>query len=417
MAVPTTPTEQRRLPEPPTITKRALSIGRAIGSPVGAVIFAFVLGAIVVAATGSDPFLAYGDLLCGGIGLFCPANVYPSFQISETLVYATPLILAGLAVAIAFKASLFNIGAEGQLILGAIATTVVGIKLANWPGWILLPLVLLAGTLAGALWGGIVGVLKATVGAHEVVTTIMLNYVAQFLLEDLIVGGPLQAPGQSSITAPIGKGAQLGRLLPQSGTFLGLPGGVYRVHAGLFVALAAAVIFWFLLQRTVFGYELRSVGQSTRAARYAGISVPRTIIMTMLISGAFAGLAGAVVISGLRHSLTDVYRSETTGFDAITVALLGQNAAIGAVIAAIFLAALHIGGQFMQGDAGVSSNLVDTLQALILFCIAANFVRSLKLRLPALRQMPPSKSKEAPGVAAVATDTEPSATPNVKETT
>jgi simple sugar transport system permease protein len=136
----------------------------------------------------------------------------------------------------------------------------------------------------------------------------------------------------------------------------------------------------------------------------------------MLISGAFAGLAGAVVISGLRHSLTDIYRSETTGFDAITVALLGQNTAIGAVLAAFFLAALHIGGQFMQGDAGVSSNLVDALQALILFCIAANFVRSLKLRLPALRQTPPSKSEVAPGVAAVTSGTESSVTTNVDDT-
>jgi simple sugar transport system permease protein len=401
---------------PPTIAKRALWAGRALGSPLGAIIFAFVLGAIVVAVSGNDPFLAYGDLLCGGIGLFCPANVYPSFQVSETLVYTIPLILAGLSVAIAFRANLFNIGAEGQLILGAIVTTIVGVKLANWPGWILLPLVLLAGALAGAVWGGIVGVLKAVLGAHEVVTTIMLNYVAQFLLEYLIVGGPLQAPGQSSVTAPIGKGAQLPRLIPQTGTFLGLPGGVYRVHAGIFIALAAAVVFWFLLQRTVFGYELRSVGQSPRAARYAGISVSRTIIVTMLISGAFAGLAGAVVISGLRHSLTDIYRSETTGFDAITVALLGQNTAIGAVLAAFFLAALHIGGQFMQGDAGVSSNLVDALQALILFCIAANFISSLKLRLPALRQVPPSKSEVAPGVAAVTTGSEPSATTNVNDT-
>lgn len=410
MAAPTTSTERRKLPLPPAVADRARWAGRALGTPLGSVIFAFLLGAIIVAVTGGNPILAYQDLVCGGVGLLCSGTVYPSLNISETIVFTTPLIMTGISVAIAFRAGLFNIGAEGQLIMGAIVTTYLGIQLASWPGWILLPLVLLAGTLMGAAWGGIVGVLKALTGAHEVVTTIMLNYVAQFFLLYLIVGGPLQLAGHSSSSPTIGQGAQLPPLIPANSTFLGLAGSVYRAHTGIFIALGAAVVFWFLLKRTTLGYEIRAVGQSQRAARYAGVSVRRTLIVTMLISGAFAGLAGAVQIAGVRHNLTNVYGADTTGFDAIAVALLGQNAAIGIVLSAILFAALHVGGQFMQSDANVSANLVDILQALILFSIAANFLRTLKLRLPALRQVPPAESNVEPGAAAVATDLDPAAT-------
>jgi ABC-type uncharacterized transport system permease subunit len=407
MAAPTLPAGRWKPPVPPAVAKRVATALRALGSPLGSVALAVVVGAVVVAVTGGDPVLAYQDLVCGSVGLFCSAQVYPSLQISETLVYTIPLILTGLSVALAFKAGLFNIGAEGQLIVGAIATTVVGIKLASLPGVLLLPLVLVAGMAAGAVWGGIVGVLKATTGAHEVVTTIMLNYIALWLLRYLIVGGPLQLPHASSQTATIGPGAQLSPLFPQNGTFFGLPGSVYRIHTGLFVALLAAVAFAFLLKRMALGYEIRAVGQSQRAARYAGISVRRTLIVTMLLSGALAGLAGAVQIAGIRHNLTDIYGPDTTGFDAITVALLGQNTAVGVVLSAILFAGLHVGGQFMQGDAGISSSLVDVLQAVILFSIAANFLRTLKLRLPALRNAPPAESPVEPGVAALAGDVGP----------
>ena len=199
------------------------------------------------------------------------------------------------------------------------------------------------------VWGGIVGVLKALTGAHEVVTTIMLNYIAIFFLQYLVVGGPLQLPNSSSVSASISDSAKLPRLLPQTGEFLGLPGGVYRVHAGIFVALLAAAAFWFLLKRMSLGYEIRAVGQSQRAARYAGVNVRRTIIVTMLIAGAFSGLAGAVQMSGLTYNLTDIYSKDSTGFTAIAVSLLGQTTAIGIVLSALLFGALHVGGQFMQG--------------------------------------------------------------------
>jgi simple sugar transport system permease protein len=355
--------------------------------PIGSIIIAFLGGAVIVLLTGGDPIAAYLALICGGTGLLCTGTAYPAFQISETIVAATPLVLTGLSVGIAFRGGLFNIGAEGQLIIGSICATVIGVKLGSLPGIILIPLVLLGGMLGGAVWGGIVGVLKALTGAHEVVTTIMLNYIAIFFLQYLIVGGPFQLPNASSTSPSISDSAKLPRLIPQDGQFLGLPGSIYRVHAGVFVAILAAVAFWFLLQRMSLGYEIRAVGQSQRAARYAGVNVRRTTIVTMLIAGAFSGLAGAVQISGLVYNLTDSYSKDSTGFTAIAVTLLGQNTAIGIVLSALLFGALHVGGQFMQARANVSGNLVDILQALILFSIAANFLRTLdwKRWLPFLR--------------------------------
>ena len=354
--------------------------------PVGSVIFAFVVGGLIVAATGGNPFAAYQGLVCGGFGLVCSGGENPALQLSNTIVFATPLLMTGVAVALPFRAGLFNIGAEGQLLAGSVACLVIGTKLSALPAPILLPLVLLGGAVAGAFWAGIPGVLKATVGAHEVVTTIMLNYIAQWLVRYLIVGGPLQAPKGFSASSSIAPAARLPTILPQDNSFiiLGLPSSVFRVHAGLFIALAAVAVFAFLLWRTTLGYEIRAVGQSQRAARYAGVSVRRTIIVTMLIAGAFAGLAGAVQIAGVDHNLTDKYFTDSTGFDAIAVALLGLGSGIGIVLASILFGALHAGGAVMQADAGISGNLVLVLEALILFSIAANFLGTIKL--PRLRR-------------------------------
>lgn len=383
----------RRGPSANTIRRTA----RALGVPLGSVLLAFLAGAVIVAVTGGNPLLAYEALICGGFGLFCFGGEQPALQISNTLVFLTPLIMTGIAVALPFRAGLFNIGAEGQLIMGAILATTVGIHLGGWPAWLLLPLVLISGAAGGALWGGIVGVLKATTGAHEVVTTIMLNFIAQWFLRFLIIGGPLQLTGGSSRSTPIAASAQLATLLPHDNAVIifGLPSSVFRAHTGLFIALAAAAAFAFLLWRTALGYEIRAVGQSYRAARYAGISVPRTLILTMLIAGAFAGLAGAVQVAGVDHNLTDQYFTDSTGFDAIAVALLGLNSAVGIILAAILFGALHGGGSVMQSDAGVSGNLVYVLQALILFSIAANFLRSFRLRRPTAGRRPAGTAADA----------------------
>ena len=352
--------------------------------PLGSVIFAFVVGALICVATGANPIDAYSGLLCGGFGIACPQGENSALQISNTIVFLTPLIMTGIGVALPFRAGLFNIGAEGQLLAGAIACTAIGVQFRDLPSPILLPMVLVGGMAAGALWAGIAGVLKATIGAHEVVTTIMLNYVAQWLLRYLIIGGPLQLAEGTSTSQPIGQGARLATLLPADNSLIifGLPASVYRVHTGLLIALVAAVAFAFLLWRTSFGYEIRAVGQSQKAARYAGISVRRTIIVTMLIAGAFSGLAGAIQIAGVDHNLTDKYFSDTTGFDAIAVALLGLGSALGIVLASLLFGALHAGGAIMQSDAGISSNLVLVLQALILFSIAANFIGAIRRGLP-----------------------------------
>jgi simple sugar transport system permease protein len=372
-----------------------------LAMPLGSVALAFLIGAVIVGVTGSNPLEAYAGLLCGGLGIACTGGENPALQISTTIVYVIPLITAGVAVALPFRAGLFNIGAEGQMLAGMMACTTIGVVFKNLPAPILLPMVLIGGMAAGALWAGIAGVLKATTGAHEVVTTIMLNYIAQWLLRYLIIGGPLQlAPGTSK-SLTIGQGAWLARVLPNdnSVTVFGLPAGVFRVHIGLFLAFAAAAVFAFLLWRTSLGYEIRAVGQSQKAARYAGVSVARTIVVTMLIAGSFAGLAGAIQIAGVEHNLTDVYFTDTTGFDAIAVALLGLGSAVGIVLAAFLFGALHAGGAVMQADAGISGNLVFVLQALILFSIAANFVGHIRSLIPGLARpaaLPPDLPPAAP---------------------
>jgi len=363
--------------------------------PVASVIFAFVVGAIIVLVTRGDPIAAYAGLLCGGLGIDCTQGENPALQVSNTIVYAIPLITTGVAVALPFRAGLFNIGAEGQFLAGAIACTAIGIKFGSLPSIVLIPMVLVGGMLAGAAWAGIAGVLKATVGAHEVVTTIMLNYIAQWLLRFLIIGGPLQLAEGTSKSSPIGAGAELPTILPDSNTLIifGLPSSVYRVHAGLVIALIAVAVFAVILWRTSLGYEIRAAGQSQKAARYAGVSVRRTIIVTMLIAGAFSGLAGAIQIAGVDNNLTDKYLSDTTGFDAIAVALLGLGSAVGIVLAAVLFGALHSGGSVMQADAGISNSLVLVLQALILFSIAANFLSAIKLRIPGFGQAPSTPTR------------------------
>src|SRR5713226_170524 len=238
-----------------TIVRRVAS---CLAMPLGSVVFAFVVGGLLVAGTGGNPFSAYAGLICGGFGVGCTQGENPALQISNTIVFLTPLIATGVAVALPFRAGLFNIGAEGQLLAGSMACTAIGIKFSTLPTPILLPMVLVGGMVAGALWAGVAGVLKATVGAHEVVTTIMMNYVAQWLLRYLIIGGPLQLGPGTSKSQPIGAGARLATILPADNSLIifGLPASVYRVHTGLLIAIAAAAVFAFLLWRTSPGYGI-----------------------------------------------------------------------------------------------------------------------------------------------------------------
>src|SRR6266702_4821554 len=289
--------EQR--PPAPKVPAWMRKFGAALGRPVFAVILAMIAGAIVIIITWPDKtvdpftnvFNAYATLFSGSYGSLA--------SISVTLVSVTPLIFASISVAIAFRAGLFNIGAAGQLAVGAMAADIVGLTFTSWPSWALIPTMLLASILAGAIWGGIAGFLKAWRGAHEVVTTIMLNWIAFYGTDYLINSAPFTAPFGVTQTIGLSPNATLpfiatlynqtlGNFLPQLNTF------TYTTDAGLFLALIALVIYWFIVSRTTFGYEIRVIGQNPKAATYAGIPTRRNIFLVMAIAGAFAGLAGSI---------------------------------------------------------------------------------------------------------------------------
>ncbi|RLV49993.1 ABC transporter permease [Nocardioides mangrovicus] len=292
--------------------------------------------------------------------------------LSETLTNATPLILGGLSVGLAFRAGLFNIGGQGQIVLGAIFGGYVGFAW-DLPPVLHLLVAVLAAALGGALWGGLVGWLKARTGAHEVITTIMLNYVATALLAYLLSVKWFQAPpfGQA-ISRPVDKSAQLPPLL----------GSTMRVHAGLILALLAAWAVWWLLERSVLGFRLKAVGANQFASRTAGMDVGRSIIVVMVVAGALAGLAGACQAVGTNTQITQDIDAGI-GFDAITVALLGRAKPGGIVWAGLLFGALHAGGVQLQSVTGTPIDLVQVIQSLIVLFIAAPAVVRAIFRIKA----------------------------------
>ncbi|MEV0397614.1 ABC transporter permease [Polymorphospora rubra] len=281
--------------------------------------------------------------------------------ISETLTYTTPLVFTGLSVALAFRGGLFNIGAQGQAIMGVVIAGLAGFLLPL-PPVVHLIVALLAGALGGAVWGFIPGFLKARTGAHEVINTIMLNYVAMYFLGWIIVQRGVQNPDRTdAISRPVDPSAQLPRLL----------GDDLRVHAGIIVAVAVTAGVAWLLNRSTFGFELRAVGANPDAARTAGISVTGTYVMIMVIAGALAGLGGANMVVGSTANALTVLVVAQIGFDGILVALLGRVKPWGVLLAALLFGALRAGGNTMQSFAGISLELVTVLQALIVIFIAA----------------------------------------------
>jgi general nucleoside transport system permease protein len=329
--------------------------------PVISVLVALFIGAIFVLISGHNPLRAYVALLLGAFG--------SPYDISETLVIAVPLTLAGLSVAVAFRTGLFNIGAQGQLLVGALAAGWTGSQFPDLPGIVLLPLTLISGVLGGAGYGAIAGWLKATRGVNEVITTIMQNYIVVFVMHWLLQDGPMTAPNAAGTPAssPIGAGAILPIIIPNELVPLS------RLHAGIVLAALAVIVFWFLLWRTSLGYELRAVGLGALAAAQAGIDPKRRMVLVMAIAGGFAGLAGMIQVSGLFHRVFDGF-SAGFGFDAIAVALLGKNSPVGITLAAILFAAFARGGTLMQANAGISSHLVEMIEALVLFVIAAETI-------------------------------------------
>lgn len=310
---------------------------------------------------------AYAALFSGSVVNFSEYSVGRALRpFANTLERATPLIAAGLAFAIAFRAGLFNIGVEGQIMLGATFAAFVGFSV-DLPVVLHLTLAVIAGLVGGALWGGIVGVLKATTGAHEVIVTIMLNNVARLLLLYLLTRELFQREGRQDPISPfVGQNATLGQLF-----------GGSRLHVGLFLALAATVVVAWLLNRSTFGFSLRAVGLNPNAATTAGMSVGRTYVYVFLLAGALAGLAGASEALGTFRFLEPGI-SGGLGFDAITVALLGRAKPWGVVAAAILFGALRAGGGRMQAATGTPIDIVLVVQALIvLFIVAPALVRAI----------------------------------------
>lgn len=294
--------------------------------------------------------------------------------LTETMTVAIPLILAGLGLGIGFRAGLFNIGAQGQIILGAIFSAWVGFTL-DLPAYIHLPLAMLAAIIGGGLWAGIAGVLKARTGAHEVIVTIMLNYVALYLIAYLLTTEAFQNPGSTNpISPPIKESAQYPLLL----------GDQFRLHAGFLVAIAAAFLVWWLMGRSTIGFKWRAVGSNPHAARTAGISVNGSFVWVMVTSGALAGLAGSAQVLGTDKVLTaDVAAS--FGFDAITVALLGRSKPLGTFFAGLLFGALRAGGFAMQARTGTPIDIVLVVQSLVVLFIAAPPLVRAVFRLPAPR--------------------------------
>jgi general nucleoside transport system permease protein len=299
---------------------------------------------------------AVGAWLAGDPSLL-PTAFYP---LTESLVIATPYILVGLAVALGYRAGLFNIGAEGQYFVGGLLAVYVGYSLKGLPFYIHLPLTLLAGVVGGGVWAAIPGLLKATTGAHEVINTIMMNYVA-FALSDWLLNGPMKRPGGFSPISPeIQPSAMLPSLFPSP----------IRFHAGFFVALACAALVYWLLFKTTIGFELRTVGANPRAARYAGINLTKNFVLAMFLSGGLAGLAAANEIMGLIHYMPNAF-SAGYGFDSIALALLGRSHPVGVVLAALLFGTLRAGATRMQSAAQIPIDIISIMQALIIIFIAA----------------------------------------------
>jgi simple sugar transport system permease protein len=329
---------------------------------------ALALGAVIIALTGGDVAKAYQGLWEGSFGR--------PRAISDTLVRTTPYIFGGLAVALAFKGGLFNIGVEGQITVGALATAFVGYAVTGIPFPFHLILAVVVGFAVGAAWGAIPGFLKAFSGAHEVIVTIMLNYVA-INIATYLLGGPMKdrnpAVGLSQ-TAPILPSARLPSMLgdPQ-----------YRVHWGVVVGVIAAIAVWWLLQKSTLGFEIRTVGANPNAARYAGISVGRTIVIVMALSGGLAGLAGALDVVGLNYYYAAAFTSGY-GFDSIAVALLARSNPIGVLPSALLFGALAAGSARMQFLSQIPIDIIHLVQAMILIFVAApSLIRWIyRLRLP-----------------------------------
>ncbi|MEO7720475.1 MAG: ABC transporter permease [Pseudolysinimonas sp.] len=396
--------EQKRETSEPSRSVRILKdiVGGSAMISILAVVLAMLVGGILIAATSpqvqsaagyflarpSDTFQAIWDSVSGAYSSLFQGSIYnfrrPGFEngirpLTDTLNFATPLIAAGLGVAVSFRVGLFNIGGQGQVLFGAAAAGYVGFAW-HLPAGIHIVVAILAGILAGGFWAAIVGVLKARTGAHEVIVTIMLNYVAFYLISFLLrTPGALQAPGSTNPkSAP---------MLPTA-IFPKLLGDSYNLNFGFILVIAATVVVWYLINKSSLGFKFRAVGLNPHASRVAGIGVERIYVYAMVISGALIGLAGVAQVLG---TVTTGFTSRIDagiGFDAITVALLGRSRPVGVFIAGLLFGALKAGGYSMQAANGITIDIVLVVQSLIVLFIAAPPLVRAAFRLPTPSGLP-----------------------------
>jgi simple sugar transport system permease protein len=376
-----------------------------LGMPLAAVLGALIVGSLLLLLLGKSPAEGYGAMLKGALGSFA--------GVAQTLTKATPLLLVALGICVAFRGGVINIGGEGQIIAGALAAAALALAVPAWPGWLLLPATLLAGALAGGLWGGIAGVLKARLGVNEILSTIMLNQIA---LQGMyyLLRGPMLDPEQIEAGTNIPQSAALPaqtwllRLAPRT-----------QLHSGLFIALVLAILVYLLLWRTTVGYRIRAVGFNSAAARYAGIPVRGYLALALGLSGAFAGLAGAIEVLGVHHRMLEGLTGGY-GFSGIVAALFGKLHPLGAVPAAFLFGALLVGADRMQRAIQVPNALIIALQGLVvLFVVASDYYvrRRSRRRVrgepeaeaapasPAASPSPAATPTPAPGVVASVAET------------
>jgi ABC-type uncharacterized transport system permease subunit len=357
-----TRTSKTKIPTPKVASAGFAQLVDAL-LPVLAVLAALAVGAVMLLLLGANPIKAYGALFEGAFG--------STNAVAETAVKAVPLLLVALGICIAFRGNVINIGGEGQMVIGAIFATLVGLSLPDWSGWIVIPLAMIAGFIGGAIWGGIPGLLKAYFDVNEILSTVMMNAIAVYVM-NFLLRGPMIDPSQAELaskipqTAALADAFRLPRLAPT------------RLHLGAGIAIVLAFLVYILLWRTTLGYRIRAVGQNPHASRYGGIKVRRYMVIALLLSGAFAGLAGAVQVYGLNYRMiTDGSATGFTGnagFNGIVAALFGQLHPIGAIPASFLFGALLVGANKLQRAMQVPAAFIVVLNGLVVIFVVSSEV-------------------------------------------
>ena len=351
---------------------------KEIAYPLVAILISVIAGGILVYAVGKDPIVAYTAMIKGSLGDWN--------KFGETMVTVTPLILTGLSIAFAFKCNLFNIGVEGQFIMGAIAAVWAGWAFTGLPAILHLSLTLFIGAAAGGLWASIVGWLKAKVGSHEVINGIMMNYIAMYT-SNYLVRTVLNVPGKA-YSVDISDTAKLWRFSQAFEQF-----NHSRMHIGIIFSLIAALAAYYILNKTVRGYEIRAVGFNPHAAEYGGISVKKNIILSMVVSGLFAGLAGGIMTTGVQYRVNNLFGFTGYGLDGIAVALVGNNHPIGVILSAFLFGVMQKGGPLMQIQ-GIPKEVVGIIQGIIILFVAANFVKVVTENIKQSKELKKTAVKE-----------------------